>query len=126
MKLSEMNTEQLCDVLCEIAEPVDKIGTDEAFAQKLKEVAERGALNKIQSMTAMFGAFVPLLLKNKRAESIKIISVLSGKSVDEIAKQSGMQTLKDAMDCIDEDFIRFFKQSAGTDAGKSSQQPQEA
>ena len=54
MKLSQMNTEQLADALCAMAEPIDKIGMDEAFTEKLKEVAERGKLNKIQNATTMF------------------------------------------------------------------------
>lgn len=126
MKLSQMNTEQLADALCMMADPIDKIGMDEAFTEKLKEVAERGKLNKIQNVTTMFATFVPLLLKNKREETFQILSALTGKTVEEIAKQKGMVTLKDAMESIDEDFINFFRQSADTAGVQSSQQQQKA
>lgn len=126
MKLSQMNTEQLADALCMMADPIDKIGMDEAFTEKLKEVAKRGKLNKIQNATTMFATFVPLLLKNKREETFQILSALTGKTVEEIATQSGMVTLKDAMESIDEDFINFFRQSADTAGVQSSQQQQKA
>lgn len=131
MKISQMSTDQAADVLCLIAEPIEVIGTDKDFQNKLTEISKRNkergrGMNTIESVTSMVGTFVPLLLKNCRAETYAILSALSGKPVAELAAQNVLQTMRDAKDCVDRDLIDFFKSSAGMDGGQSSpQQPQE-
>lgn len=127
MKISQMSTEQAADVLCMIAEPIEHIGMNEEFQEKINAIAvrnkERGkAMNAIESATSMVGTFVPLLLKNCRADTYAILSALTGKTVEVLAAQNVMQTMRDAKECVDQELLDFFKSSAGTDGGQSSPQ----
>lgn len=131
MKISQMTTDQAADVLCMIAGPIERIGTDKDFQEKMNAIAarnkERGtAMNAIESVTSMIGTFIPLLLKNCRADTYTILSALTGKTVEALAAQNVMQTIRDAKDCADQELLDFFRSSAGTDGGQSSQQPQQA
>lgn len=105
-----MNTEQLCDTLRAIAEPIDKIGMDEEFNKKLMEAAERGSMTKMESDVSMVSMAIPLLFGRHREETFKILSVLTGKSAEQIAAQPGIQTVKEARECLkDKELLAFFR-----------------
>ena len=114
MKLSEMSTDRLADVMVRIAEPVERIGSDEMLIDKLRALAQTGRKTAIENAAAMVGALVPVLLERRREDTYTVLAALTGKTVEEIAAQPAMVTLKEARESIDADFLRFFGWSVST------------
>lgn len=114
MKLSEMSTDRLADVMVRIAEPVERIGSDEMLIDKLRALAQTGRKTAIENAAAMVGALVPVLLERRREDTYTILAALTGKTAEEIAAQPAMVTLKEARESIDADFLRFFGWSVST------------
>ena len=112
MKLSEMNTAQLADALVRIAAPIERIGKDEELNRAMSEGVERlraGGMTKLQHNAAMLGMLIPALLERHRADTFTVLSALTGKSVQEIEGQPGVQTLREARECLDGDLLSFFR-----------------
>lgn len=130
MKLSEMNTDQLADALCAIAEPMERIGADDEFNKKIAEFSERqkkdGGVTKLESLTGMIATTIPWLLSRHRKDVFAILSVLTGKSVADIEAQNGFVTIREARACLDKELTDFFKSFGATGVEQSYQQPQEA
>ena len=118
MKLSEMSTDRLADVMVRIAEPVERIGSDEGLIDKLRALAQTGRRTAIENAAAMVGALVPVLLERRREDTYTILAALTGKTAEEIAAQPAMLTMKEARESVDGDFLRFFGWSGDTEAGK--------
>lgn len=114
MKLSEMSTDRLADVMVRIAEPVERIGSDEMLIDKLRALAQTGRKTAIENAAAMVGALVPVLLERRREDTYTVLAALTGKTAEEIAAQPAMVTLKEARESIDADFLRFFGWSVST------------
>lgn len=111
MRLSEMNTDQLADALCELAPLLEEIGNDENLNEYLHRLAERqknGNMTILEKATSLVGKVVPSLLQTHREEVYKILSVLTGKTVAELRTQKGMETVREAKGCIDAELISFF------------------
>ena len=111
MKLSEMNTVQLADALVKLAAPMERIAKDEELNERMAEAARRlreGGMTKLQHNAAMLGMLIPALLERHRADTFAVLSAMTGKSVEEIAAQPGMMTLKEAKECVDGDLLSFF------------------
>lgn len=112
MKLSEMNTVQLADALVKIAAPIERIGKDEKLNEQMAEAVAKlraGGMTRLQHNAAMLGMLIPALLERHRADTLAILSALTGKSIEELNAQNGMQTLKEAKACMDEDLMGFFR-----------------
>lgn len=119
MKLSEMNTMELASALCRMAEPMERIGQDEAINAYFAKVAkEKKPKTQLATLAGMAGTLIPALLDTHRVDTLTILSAMTGKSVNELEMQSGMQTIRDARACFDGDFMDFFKSAAGTAADK--------
>lgn len=114
MKLSEMSTDRLADVMVRIAEPVERIGSDEMLIDKLRALAQTGRKTAIENAAAMVGTLVPVLLERRREDTYAVLAALTGKTAEEIAAQPAMVTLKEARESIDADFLRFFGWSVST------------
>lgn len=114
MKLSEMSTDRLADVMVRIAEPVERIGSDEMLIDKLRALAQTGRKTAIENAAAMVGALVPVLLERRREDTYAVLAALTGKTAEEIAAQPAMVTLKETRESIDTDFLRFFGWSVST------------
>lgn len=111
MKLKEMNTDQLADALCEIAPLLEEIGKDAELNENLRKITMKereSGMTVLEKGVSLIARVVPALLKTHRAETYKILSVMTGKSVQELATQNGMETIRDAKDCVDEELIGFF------------------
>lgn len=117
MKLSEMSTDRLADVMVKIAEPVERIGGDEELGRKLEEIAKRGGRKGLQNIVDMYCVFVPLLLERHREDTYAVLAALTGKTAEQIAAQSAMDTMRDARESVDAEFLRFFGWSGSMDAG---------
>lgn len=114
MKLSEMETEQVINVLCEATPYISNIVSDEKLLSELRETIEPAkAKNKAELLA--FGAekftkLVPIILKRRKNDIYGVLSAVSGKSKTEISKQNIMTTLNEIRELIrDEDLMDFFK-----------------
>lgn len=114
MKLSDMSTEEMAVALCRIAAPVERICSDPAFGEMLRGIQENGKkrMTVREAVAAAFGALVPALLDRHREDTYVVLSVLTGKHVEDIKRQRGMDTVQDVMRCVDKDLLSFFKPSA--------------
>lgn len=117
MKLSELNTDRALDVLCELTPYVENIVSDEAV------VSAVGKVIKYDSQMNRYGLFlvgiekiskiIPLLLKTHRADMYGILSAINSQSVEEIAAQNSILTLRQIREVLqDKELIDFFKSSA--------------
>ena len=116
MKLSEISTEKLANVLLEIVEPVANIACDENTTAALKMVVP--SESNIFNVGVIINNVVPLLLKTHREDMFKIIAVLSEKTVEEVRMQKGMVTIADIKNCVDKELIDFFESLANSEAMK--------
>lgn len=106
MKISEMKTSELSEALCELAEPVGNIACDEALIEKLRQFG--GNQSQLEQFGIAIRDLIPFLLKTHLEDTCRIISVLTGKSLQDVLEQPGLQTIKDATECVDRDLIDFF------------------
>lgn len=110
MKLSEMNSNQLADALCDIVEPVTAIMGDSAMLDLFREGAD---LKGADANLFLVRKVLPAVLKNHRHDLFAVLSALTGKPVAEIEKQNGMQTIKELRDSFDTELLDFFGQARG-------------
>lgn len=105
MKFSEMNTDQLADLYCEIAPAIEAITSGEHW----EEIAEaaKGELTVGKMLTGV----LPKLLKYNRQDVYAILGAANGKTAGEVAKQPFPKTLKMARDLLTQDFEDFFSLS---------------
>ena len=121
MKISEMSTEQLATALVRIAGPAERIGSDTEFNTRLAEHAKAiksGNITVLQNYTSLIGFAIPMLLDRHKEDTYTILSAMTGKTVQEIAAQNAMQTLREAKECLDGDLMTFFGFPGSTAAGK--------
>lgn len=117
MKLSELSTDKAMDVLCELTPYIGSIANDKEVVSAIGKVMKGGQdINRYgQAMLLLgrVGDFLPLLLKNHRADIYGILSVMNGRPVSEIASQKLMDTMGQFRELLrDEEFVGFFKSSA--------------
>ena len=122
MKLSELSTERATDVLCEISPYAMAIMTDEELMAELKEAVDFKDANTMAEKIALtvdkLSKILPILLKKRRDELFGILGVLNEKSVEGIAKQNIIVTMKQIRDISkDKELLDFFKSC--TDAEES-------
>ncbi len=123
MKLSQMSTEQAMDVLCEITPYISNIAIDEELLAELKrtidpkqtatkaELYAKGA-EKLTKIT-------PLILKKHKADAFGILAALNGKTVDEIAGQNIVITMKQIWEIAkDKELMSFFKSSTASEGNE--------
>lgn len=111
MKLSEMNTDQMAEALCAMGDHVNNICMDTEFNDQIKKLSDdmnAGGMTVYQKLGRTVSLWLPALLVTHKAEVYAILSVLTGKSVEEIAAQNGMQTIKDARESFDGELKSFF------------------
>ena len=122
MKLSELSTESATDVLCEIAPYAMAIMTDVELMAELKAAVDFKDANtmaeKIALTVGKLSKILPILLKKRRDELFGILGALNEKSVEGIAKQNIIVTMKQIRDISkDKELLDFFKSC--TDAEES-------
>jgi DNA polymerase III epsilon subunit-like protein len=117
MKISEITTEQLVDTLVVLVDPFTSIVTDIELVDGIKD---KMGLNGTESTAEMMvvGAqkiskIAPILLKNHKNDIYSILSAINGVSIEQVAKQSALKTIKELKELLtDKDLLSFFRQSA--------------
>lgn len=109
MKISAMTTDQALDTLVRLTEPAGVILTDKEISTFLDGLgAENGNKNFFAIGIDAIAKLIPAMARTHRAETYEIVSVLTGKSVEEIGSQKIKQTIQDVRDSWDEELAGFF------------------
>lgn len=115
MKLSQVSTDKLLDIMCDITPYIANIVKDEELKKILKDKIEVTEENKdnIQELGFDKGLenvtkLVPVLFKGHREDFYNIISILNDKAVEEVKSQNAFMTIKEIIDIIrDKDTMDF-------------------
>lgn len=123
MKISEISTERAMDVLCELTPYVTNIVTDETLVAELKEAIDFKEANTMAEKIALTAEkitkIIPIILKNRKNDVFGIVGVLNGKTIDEIAKQNIIVTMKQIRDIAkDKELLDFFKSCTDTEGNE--------
>lgn len=112
MKLSEMTTRQAAAALVDLAVSVEEITSHPAFLRCLSSFSSMSRDDDKEKASdrglRMILDLLPVLLKDCYKSTISILSVLTGKSVEQIDNQSVFQTIRDVRDSWDADLKSFF------------------
>lgn len=120
MMLSDLSTDRAADVLCELTPYIAGITADEELLEELraaidiKGVSTRAELllKGIEKITKI----TPIILKKRKRDVFGILAVLNEKTVEAVAAQNFIITLKQIRDIAkDRDLIDFFKSCADVD-----------
>lgn len=115
MKLSEMTTEQAAQALVKIADPIERMMSDEKLETAFVNFANLYKSNPtvIKLTGEVLGKLVPTLLKEHAEDLYQVVSAMTGKTTAEVRKEKLTTFIRDCMDFVDKDFIDFF-QNTGT------------
>lgn len=109
MKLSEMNTVQLADALVALSEPLSRIGRDPAMNRAFTDLGRFEGATALEKASHLFVPLTTALLKTHRADTLAVLSALTGKGVDALERQRGLDTLREAKACFDQELLDFFR-----------------
>ena len=122
MKISELNTDQGCDVLCAITPAVANIATDadfvNAFNLKLKREDIATPIQQVSATAKILTNLIPLMLKTHRNDVYEIIATLNCMNVDEVSRLGFLKTAALIRDVIkDKEMLDFFKSCVNGEQG---------
>lgn len=106
MKLSEMSTRKAAECMVELAAPVGALVKDPAVREYLEKAAQKKA--SIDMLADAVGVLLPVFLQKHYSETVKVLSILTGKSAPEIDEQPIKTTISDVKESLDGDLFGFF------------------
>lgn len=123
MKISEISTDNAMDVLCELTPYVTNIVTDEDLVGELKKAIDFKEANTMAEKMALTAEkitkIIPIILKNRKNDMFGIVGVLNEKTIDEVAKQNIIVTMKQIRDIAkDKELLDFFKSCTDTEGNE--------
>ena len=123
MKLSELSTDKAVDTLCELTPYITNILSDESLLNELRTAVDFKDANTLAERMALIASkitnIIPILLKNRKSDVFGILGALNEKSVEEIAKQNFIKTMKQIKDIAkDKELLDFFKSCTSMEGGE--------
>lgn len=120
MKLSQLSTERATDVLCELTPYIANIVEDSELMESLRSAIDTDKVKTKAELIAIGAGkvtrLVPIILKKRRSDVYGILAVLNEKSVEEIAKQNLLVTIRQIKGMAkDKELVDFFKSWADTE-----------
>lgn len=120
MKLSQLSTERATDVLCELTPYIANIVEDSELMESLRDAIDTDKVKTKAELIAIGASkatrLIPIILKNRRSDVYGILAVLNEKSVEEIAKQNLLVTMRQIKNVSkDKELVDFFKSWADTE-----------
>lgn len=121
MKLSQLTTDQLADVLIRLTPPLCRILRDEHTLAALDELSFTGldAQPPLMAATRLWEKLLPLLLDRHADDFYEALSVLTGKAPEELRHQKGLTTLQDLISVWDSQLTSFFSFAGSAEQAKS-------
>lgn len=118
MKLSEMSTRQAAECMADMVGAIGRIVKD----AKVKEAFEKAVIAKkpYEQKLLLATELPPLLLRRHLNDTAKIVSVLMGKTPEEVLDQPIRQTIEDIVNSLDGELFDFFKSSGASEQAASS------
>lgn len=122
MKLSQMPTSQLAQLLCDLTPPVCRIAADPAVTQALADFAEGAEDSQplLVTLSRMAESLLPALMQSHAEDLTAILALLTGKDAQIIRSQSTLATLRDVKNCWDGELADFFASAGITGLTRSS------
>jgi hypothetical protein len=117
--LSQMTTDETCDVLCIAAPHIQNMAEDKNLIAEVQRKLPKGEHTQID--VYRFGLtrvsnLVPIFLKDHREDVYAILSLFNGLTPEECGKQNFLATVAQVTELLkDEDFVNFFKQYFGAE-----------
>ncbi len=123
MRISEMETGQICDLLCEITPYVEGIVKDEELLAELRKTITKDEISNRAELLALGAAkaskLIPIILKKRKSDLFGILGALNGKTAEEIEKQNFIKTMSQIREIVkDKELIDFFKSCAGLEGSE--------
>ena len=113
MKLSELNTEQAADVLCELTPYIANITGDKALLDELGKKFDSSGKSVAELYTyaaKKCAVLTPVLLKEHRTDVFGILSILNETTAETVAKQNILTTILQIRSVLkDKELLDFFK-----------------
>ena len=120
MKISDLNTDNALDVLCEITPYISGILEDAELRLELKrklDMGENASPVEIYAAAIRKAAkLVPVLLKTHRADVYGIVAAINSVTPEEVAEQNILKTVADITEIVtDKAFKDFFASLRNTE-----------
>lgn len=111
MALKDLSMAEAADILVQISPLMDNLASDEKImAQIGKSFNSEGltVAGKYAEAAHRVFACIPLLLVDHRADVFGIVATVKRKSIEEIEKQSIVQTMNDLKEIVEDEDLRSF------------------
>lgn len=121
MKLSQLSTDALAEVLLRLTPPLCRILQDESTLAALDELSFTGldAQPPLLSLARLWEKLAPLLLQHHAQDVYEALSILTEKPIDTLRQQSGLTTLGDLLSVWDKQLSRFFSCAGSAEQARS-------
>ena len=108
-KLLEKNCCEMAAALVAIARPIKNFLDDYEFMNQFKEKTKEGVRNRATDVLTVYSSLVPILLGEKHLrDTLEILAVVEGKSINELLSMNGVEVLQDALLAWHEQIAPFF------------------
>lgn len=121
MKLSQLSTDALADVLLRLTPPLCRIIQDENTLAALDELSFTGLDTQppLLSLARLWEKLAPLLLQHHAQDVYEALSILTEKPIDALRQQPGLTTLGDLLAVWDKQLSRFFSCAGSAEQERS-------
>lgn len=127
MKLSELTTDGALDALCTITPYIYSITSDTALIESVgKAINTEKVENRYGQYLILMDKAVeilPLVLKDHRTDVYGILSALNQRTVEEIAAQNVMETIRQIREVTQDEELRSFFKSFAPSAKSELSEP---
>ena len=108
-KLLEKNGAEMCAALVELSAPLKNFMDDPEFDRAFKEATKKGLKLQMTDVLQVYVDIVPQLFGEKHLkDTMKILSVIEGKSVKELLAMNGTDLIADTIAAFNEQIAPFF------------------
>lgn len=116
MRLNEISTDKALDLLCELTLPLTTIATDKELIEAIykrtvvaKETtqSEKNIIGTMQ-VAKNLKVIIPKLLKTHKNEVYEVLAIINEKDVEEIKKQSLIETIKEVKELLQDEELKSF------------------
>ena len=121
MKLKEMTTGQAADALVRIAEPAAEIINVDKVFKVFKNAGKLRSADAKKQIAFIVREVAPLLLDKHRNAVYAVLSIMTGKTEQEIDQQPIIETIKDINNSVDADLLGFFTPSGEQTSGSATE-----
>lgn len=115
-KLKDMNAWDMMGALAELAEPVGRLASDDLFWDAFVECTKSGIglkqKNGLRFFLQTYSNLFPILMgEEHRGDTFRILAIVQGVTVSEVAKMSGAELLSTVKEIFHEVLVPFFTSS---------------